>query len=79
MPGRNGKGPLGEGPMTGRGMGRCVNNGANRMFFRRGCGNGFGFSRAKESTYENSESIKMIEDLRKKIEELEEIIKKNKE
>ena len=28
MPGRNGSGPMGEGAMTGRRMGRCANNGA---------------------------------------------------
>ena len=28
MPGMNGKGPMGEGAMTGRRMGRCANKGA---------------------------------------------------
>ncbi|MGD9977062.1 MAG: DUF5320 domain-containing protein [Bacteroidales bacterium] len=30
MPGYNQTGPLGQGPMTGRKMGRCTNFGANR-------------------------------------------------
>jgi len=30
MPGFNQKGPFGEGPMTGRRMGRCTNYGANQ-------------------------------------------------
>ncbi|QBG48482.1 hypothetical protein EGM51_14140 [Verrucomicrobia bacterium S94] len=30
MPNRNGTGPNGEGPMTGRGAGNCTNNGAAR-------------------------------------------------
>ena len=29
MPGFNQTGPMGQGPMTGRRMGRCTNNGAN--------------------------------------------------
>ncbi|MGE0077131.1 MAG: DUF5320 domain-containing protein [Bacteroidales bacterium] len=30
MPGFNQTGPMGQGPMTGRKMGRCTNYGANR-------------------------------------------------
>lgn len=43
MPGRDGMGPLGKGPMTGRGAGFC--SGGYRRF---GCGygRGFGFKRA---------------------------------
>ncbi len=41
MPGGNGTGPMGNGPMTGRGMGNCAGYaGAGR--FVRGCGMGFG-------------------------------------
>lgn len=41
MPGRNGTGPVGQGPLTGRGMGPCggVNAG--------GCGWGMGFGRRR--------------------------------
>ena len=31
MPGLNQKGPMGQGPMTGRRMGRCTNFGANQQ------------------------------------------------
>lgn len=31
MPGLNGSGPQGDGPMTGRGMGRCRNNNSNNI------------------------------------------------
>ena len=44
MPGFDGKGPNGMGPMSGRGMGRCA-DGTGRNFgrgFGRGCGMGFG-------------------------------------
>ncbi|MDD2294724.1 MAG: DUF5320 domain-containing protein [Eubacteriales bacterium] len=42
MPGRDGTGPLGQGAMTGRGLGVCT--GANVGFFGagRGCGMGLG-------------------------------------
>lgn len=40
MPGRNGTGPMGKGPMTGRGMGFCRNGKSNI-----GLGMGFGFRR----------------------------------
>ncbi len=50
---RDGTGPFGQGPMTGRGMGPCAGNaramggrgmGMGRgMGFRRGMGNGMGF------------------------------------
>lgn len=52
MPGFNGTGPNGMGPMTGRGMGYCNNNntGAGRgmgrsVGFGRGMGRGMGFGR----------------------------------
>ena len=58
MPGFNQKGPMGDGPMTGRRMGRCTNFGANETkqtenpsnsendpFFDRGQGRGRGGGR----------------------------------
>ena len=43
MPGMDGTGPLGQGPLTGRGLGPC---GAGfRRGFGRGMGRGFGFRR----------------------------------
>ena len=44
MPMRNGTGPQGMGPMTGRGMGPCNPNGAN-IGYGYGMGRGMGFSR----------------------------------
>lgn len=46
MPGMNGQGPMGQGPMTGWGRGRCgggLGNGGRRM--RGGCGRGRGWCR----------------------------------
>ncbi len=52
MPGRDGRGPLGEGPMTGRGFGTCEidsrENPVETGFFKglgRGRGRGRGFGR----------------------------------
>ena len=43
MPGRDGTGPLGAGPMTGKGAGNCVGYAANRgTGFGRGMGGGNG-------------------------------------
>jgi hypothetical protein len=44
MPGMNGTGPAGQGPMTGNGRGRCVSDdgGVIRRFFDRGLGMGGG-------------------------------------
>ncbi|MCK5130316.1 MAG: DUF5320 domain-containing protein [Clostridiales bacterium] len=38
MPGMNRMGPMGSGPMTGRGMGACGANGNRAMYGRRGFG-----------------------------------------
>ena len=40
MPGKNGTGPSGVGPMTGRGMGNCAGN--TNFVGRQGCGMGLG-------------------------------------
>lgn len=47
MPGGNGTGPLGAGPMTGRAAGYCAGNGAPGYANLTGgrCGNGFGRGR----------------------------------
>lgn len=64
MPRGNGNGPMGEGPMTGRGMGYCAGNsmpgfsyGGGMRMRGRGCGNGrsMGFGvgiRARRSFYQ---------------------------
>ncbi len=44
MPGRDGTGPVGNGPMTGRGAGFCVAGNVNRSNYSGKClGLGFGF------------------------------------
>jgi len=47
MPRGNGTGPMGQGPLTGRGAGRCAGNqsGYGNGFFGRGFGRGFGLGR----------------------------------
>lgn len=40
MPGRNGTGPMGAGPMTGRGFGSCYAGAGKGMGFGRGMGHG---------------------------------------
>ncbi len=42
MAGRDGTGPVGQGPLTGRGMGVCPGARQSRFSFGRGCGMGFG-------------------------------------
>jgi len=50
MPGRNGTGPVGSGPMTGRGFGNCTGNGL-RSKPRLGLGLGFGGRRCFGNGY----------------------------
>ncbi|KYK24450.1 hypothetical protein AYK26_06710 [Euryarchaeota archaeon SM23-78] len=45
MPGRDGSGPLGEGPLTGRGLGPCGRGLARGRGFGRGFGRGLGLGR----------------------------------
>jgi len=45
MPGGDGTGPLGQGPMTGRGLGYCVGYAAPGFTWGRGYGRGQGFGR----------------------------------
>jgi len=42
MAGKDGTGPAGQGPLTGRGMGVCTGARQSRFFSGRGCGMGFG-------------------------------------
>ncbi len=44
MPNRNGTGPMGNGPMSGRGMGRCGGG--------RGAGNGRGLGLARRGVFQ---------------------------
>ncbi len=65
MPGRDGTGPMGRGPLTGRGLGFCrVSRPAGRLGmgigFRRGLGNSFyvGASDRKQDLEEQREVLK---------------------
>ena len=75
MPGRDGTGPLGDGPLTGRGLGPC-GCGMRRGFWR--YGNFVGFRR--ELTLSKEEQKKILEAELKEIEaEKQEIEAKLKE
>jgi len=45
MPGQDKTGPLGQGQLTGRGLGLCGNGSGMRRGFGRSCGRGFGRAR----------------------------------
>jgi len=55
MPGQDGTGPLGLGPLTGRGFGPC--GWGIRRGFGRGYGRGFGFRRQVTLTKEEEKKI----------------------
>ncbi len=64
MPGRNGTGPMGAGPMTGRGFGFCTGAapgyGTGRglglgLGWRRGCGYGRGYGRFFASDFQSDD------------------------
>jgi hypothetical protein len=82
MPARDNRGPLGEGPMTGRALGNCSGNATttSRGFFgsrrggflgrsRFGRGNGYGVG------VQNYSDTDEISSMRERIAQLEEIIK----
>ena len=75
MPGGNGKGPLGVGPMTGRGMGRCATGYGNAGFGRDrgGCGPrmGWRFSEAADETPDDASLRQRLGAMRQRIDELE--------
>lgn len=51
MPGRDGSGPLGKGPMSGRGMGQCNPNSAKQGIFGNGRGMGLGCRRGSNKGF----------------------------
>lgn len=80
MPGFDGTGPMGYGPLTGRGLGPC----GRGLAFRRGWGRGFGWRRfylgPEQITLTKEEQKKILEEELKAIEaEKEEIEKRLKE
>ena len=74
MPGEDGTGPLGEGPMTGRGLGPCGRGLAKRKGLGRGLGRGFGFATRESIELSKEEQKKILEEekaaIEKKISEL---------
>jgi len=72
MPKLDGTGPMGQGPMTGRGFGPC-GGGARRGL---GCRRGFGLGRF---FYSPKNQIQALEDEEKMLEEELKIIKEEKE
>jgi len=73
MPRRNGTGPVGNGPMTGRGMGYCNNGPTNKAnFFRLGNGRGLGYNVSPMSK-EDLEQEKVL--LKQRLEEIENTLK----
>jgi hypothetical protein len=76
MPGFDGTGPMGYGPLTGRGLGPC----GGGLAFRRGFGRGFGWRYAEPVTITKEEQKKILEAELKEIEaEKQEIEKRLKE
>ncbi len=69
MPGMDGTGPAGDGPLTGRGLGQCGMGRACRSGFGRGFGRGFGFRRW--FGMRNAEPVALSKDEERKILEAE--------
>lgn len=76
MPNFDGMGPRGEGPMTGRGMGRC-GTGTGRGLGR-GQGRGFGFRRFFSQKEEVEDLKTYQEDLKAELKAVEEELKNDK-
>jgi len=83
MPGKDGTGPLGQGPLTGRGLGPC----GRGLGLKRGFGRGFAWRRfyldepiAEPLTLTKEEQKKILEEEKKDLEsELQRIQEKLKE
>lgn len=74
MPGQDRTGPMGQGPLTGRGLGPC----GKGFGFRRGFGRGFGFRRFPVLTEKDEKKI-LQEELQEIESERTEIEKRLKE
>jgi len=79
MPAGDRRGPLGEGPMTGRGLGQCGDGIARRSAPRFGRGRGFGFSRGFGFGYRgyavDETTQDEVQSMKSRIAELEELVK----
>ncbi|MFA5357432.1 MAG: DUF5320 domain-containing protein [archaeon] len=74
MPGYNGKGPNGFGPMTGRGLGPC--GCGFKRGFGRGFGRGLGYRFAESDALTEIDEKKILESNLKELEAEKEAIKK---
>jgi hypothetical protein len=72
MPWRDGTGPLGRGPLTGRGLGPC----GRGLGFRRGFGMGFGSRYVRPVALTEAEEKKILETELKEIENEKQAIEK---
>jgi hypothetical protein len=72
MPGRNGTGPLGMGPMTGRGMGYCGHHLRTPWVGRRfwGCGRGIGYDVPQSPAQEKEHLAEMEKALTEQLSEV---------
>jgi hypothetical protein len=77
MPNFDRTGPRGEGPMTGRGMGRC-NGGQAGLGLGRGQGRGFGFRRFFSQKEEVEDLKSYQKDLKSELEAVEKELKESK-
>ncbi len=72
MPNFDGSGPMGQGPMTGRGMGSCNGQVRGRG---QGCARGFGFRRFFSQKEEVEDLKTYQEDLKAELKAIEEQLK----
>ena len=82
MPGFNGTGPQGQGPMTGRGLGPCGGGMGYGRGFGRGYGRGAGYGRWSGVGYnqptkseETSDTKGYIEDLKSELKNVQDYLK----
>lgn len=61
MPKRDGTGPMGQGPMTGRGLGNCNNSGKEKFGTGRGMGRGLGRSLVNQKDSSKTEKELLTE------------------
>jgi hypothetical protein len=68
MPRRNGTGPQGDGPMTGRGLGNCSGERTARVLGRSGQGQGRGLGRGFRNNNNDNSLMSTILDKLEKLE-----------
>ena len=79
MPTKDGTGPMGEGPLTGRGMGPCAKDAMAKGFrrgFKRGPRRGLGWCCPEELTLTKDEQKKILQEEVKDLEEYKKQIEK---